>query len=143
MCNIVTEFYLHSIVYIYLINSRLDVTTSVRHHFRTRTLSILTAIKLSLFFILSLALLKALNVGRIRPFDRAAADLSPWSSCIWLQPRLTVEATHWLINYMLSLRDYFYVFEFESSSTIILGVTPRLTTHSFVTSHHCNKEFQL
>ena len=40
MCNIVTEFYLYSIVYIYLINSRLDVTTSVRHHFRTtRTLS--------------------------------------------------------------------------------------------------------
>ena len=34
MCNIVTEFYLYSIVYIYLINSRLDVTTSVRHHFR-------------------------------------------------------------------------------------------------------------
>ena len=40
MCNIVTEFYLYSIVYIYLINSRLDVTNSVRHHFRTtRTLS--------------------------------------------------------------------------------------------------------
>ena len=40
MCNIVTEFYLYSIVYMYLINSRLDVTTSVRHHFRTtRTLS--------------------------------------------------------------------------------------------------------
>ena len=38
MCNIVTElvteFYLYSIVYIYLINSRLDVTYSVRHHFR-------------------------------------------------------------------------------------------------------------
>ena len=33
MCNIVTEFYLYSIVYIYLINSRLDVTTSVCHHF--------------------------------------------------------------------------------------------------------------
>ena len=40
MCNIVTEFYLYSIVYIYLINSRLDVTSSVCHHFRTtRTLS--------------------------------------------------------------------------------------------------------
>ena len=39
MCNIVTEFYLYSIVYIYLINSRLDVTTSVHHHFRTATLS--------------------------------------------------------------------------------------------------------
>ena len=39
MCNIVTEFYLYSIVYIYLINSRLDVTSSVRHHFRTATLS--------------------------------------------------------------------------------------------------------
>ena len=44
MCNIVTElvteFYLYSIVYIYLINSRLDVTHSVRHHFRTiQTLS--------------------------------------------------------------------------------------------------------
>ena len=38
MCNIVTEFYLYSIVYIYLINSRLDVTSSV-HHFRTATLS--------------------------------------------------------------------------------------------------------
>ena len=40
MCNIVTElvteFYLYSIVYIYLINSRLDVTFSVRHHFLTR-----------------------------------------------------------------------------------------------------------
>ena len=33
MCNIVTEFYLYSIVYIYLINSRLD---SVRHHFRMK-----------------------------------------------------------------------------------------------------------
>ena len=40
MCNIVTEFYLYSIVYIYLINSRLDVTFSVRYHFRTiQTLS--------------------------------------------------------------------------------------------------------
>ena len=40
MCNIVTEFYLYSIVYIYLINSRLDVTFSVHHHFRlTQTLS--------------------------------------------------------------------------------------------------------
>ena len=43
MCNIVTElvteFYLYSIVYIYLINSRLDVTSSVCHHFRTATLS--------------------------------------------------------------------------------------------------------
>ena len=40
MCNIVTEFYLYSIVYIYLINSRLDVTHSVRHHFCTiQTLS--------------------------------------------------------------------------------------------------------
>ena len=39
VCNIVTEFYLYSIVYIYLINSRLDVTTSVHHHFRTATLS--------------------------------------------------------------------------------------------------------
>ena len=33
MFNIVTGFYLYSIVYIYLINSRLDVTFSVRHHF--------------------------------------------------------------------------------------------------------------
>ena len=40
MCNIVKEFYLYSIVYIYLINSRLDVTFSVHHHFRTiQTLS--------------------------------------------------------------------------------------------------------
>ena len=43
MCNIVTElvteFYLYSIVYIYLINSRLDVIHSVRHHFHTATLS--------------------------------------------------------------------------------------------------------
>ena len=40
MCNIVTEFYLYSIVYIYLINSTLDVTHSVRHHFCTiQTLS--------------------------------------------------------------------------------------------------------
>ena len=53
-------------------------------------------------------LLKALDVGRIRPFDRVAADPSPQSWCIWHQPRLTVEATHWLINYVLSLRDYFY-----------------------------------
>ena len=37
MCNIVTEFYLYSIVYIYLINSRLDVTTNVRHHFVQHT----------------------------------------------------------------------------------------------------------
>ena len=89
-------------------------------------------------------MLKALDAGQIQPFDRTAADLSPRSSlCIWLQPRLTVEATRWLINYALSLRDYFYIFEFESSSTTILRVTPRLTTHSFVTTHHCNKEFQL
>ena len=33
--ELVTEFYLYSIIYIYLINSRLDVTYSVRHHFRT------------------------------------------------------------------------------------------------------------
>ena len=40
MCNIVTEFYSYSIVYIYLINSRLDVTHSVHHHFCTiQTLS--------------------------------------------------------------------------------------------------------
>ena len=40
MCNIVTELYLYSIVYIYLINSRLDVTFTVLHHFRTiQTLS--------------------------------------------------------------------------------------------------------
>ena len=40
MCNIVTEFYLYSIVYIYLINSRLDVTHSVHHHLHTiQTLS--------------------------------------------------------------------------------------------------------
>ena len=32
--QLVTEFYLYSIVYIYLINSRLDVTFSVCHHFR-------------------------------------------------------------------------------------------------------------
>ena len=88
-------------------------------------------------------MLKALDAGRIQPFNWAAADLSPLSSlCIWLQPRLTVKATHQLINYVLSLRDYFYMFEFESSSTI-LRVTPRLTTHSFVTAHHCNKELQL
>ena len=55
-------------------------------------------------------LLKALDAGRIRPFDRAAADLSPQSSCIWLQLRLMVEAAHWLINYALSLRDYFYYY---------------------------------
>ena len=36
MCSIVTEFYLYSIVYIYLINGRLDVTHSVRHHFRMK-----------------------------------------------------------------------------------------------------------
>ena len=36
MYNIVTEFYLYSIVYIYLINSRLDVTNSVHHHFRMK-----------------------------------------------------------------------------------------------------------
>ena len=45
MCNIVTElvteFYLYSIAYIYSINSRLDVTHSVRHHFHTiQTLSV-------------------------------------------------------------------------------------------------------
>ena len=54
MCNLVTEFYLYSIVYIDLINSRLDVTTSVRHHFRTtRTLSILSVmtIAISIFLI--------------------------------------------------------------------------------------------
>ena len=54
-------------------------------------------------------MLKALDVSRIQPFDQAATDLSPQSSCIWLQPRLMVEATHWLINYVLSLRDYFSI----------------------------------
>ena len=39
MCNIVTELYLYSIVYIYLINSRLDVTFSVRHFRTIQTLS--------------------------------------------------------------------------------------------------------
>ena len=49
MCNIVTEFYLYSIVYIYLINSRLDVTFSVRHHFRTiQTLSTMIGQKLEM-----------------------------------------------------------------------------------------------
>ena len=82
-------------------------------------------------------MLKALDAGLIRPFDWAAVDLSPRSSlCIWFQPRLMVKAAHWLINYVLSLRDYFYMFEFESSGTAILRVTPRLTTHSFVTTHH-------
>ena len=86
-------------------------------------------------------MLKALDAGRIRPFDRAAADPSPQSSlCTWLQLRLMVEAAYWLINYVLSLRDYFYMFEFESSSTAILRVTPRLTTHSFVTAHQTQKE---
>ena len=42
--------------------------------------------------------LKALDGGQIRPFDRAAADLSPRLSWVWLQPRLTVKATHWLIT---------------------------------------------
>ena len=55
-------------------------------------------------------MLKALDVGRIRLFDRVAADLSPQSSCIWFQPRLMVKAAHWLINYALSLRDYFYYY---------------------------------
>ena len=36
MYNIVTEFHLYSIVYIYLINSRLDVTNSVCHHFHMK-----------------------------------------------------------------------------------------------------------
>ena len=92
-------------------------------------------------------MLKALDASQIRPFDQAAADLSPWLSCIWLQPRLTVEAAHWLINYVpfvlvLEIISLF-IFEFEFSSTAILRVTPRLTTHSFVTAHHCNREFQL
>ena len=69
-------------------------------------------------------MLKALDGGRIRPFDRAAADLSPQLSCVWLQPRLTVEATHWLINYapfivVLEIISII-IFEFECSSTAIL-----------------------
>ena len=44
-------------------------------------------------------MLKALDGGQIRPFNWAAADLSPRLSCVWLQPRLIVEAAHWLINY--------------------------------------------
>ena len=47
-------------------------------------------------------MLNALNdgqiqTGRIQPFgwlNWAATDLSPQLSCIWLQPRLTVEAAH-------------------------------------------------
>ena len=92
-------------------------------------------------------MLKALDGGRIRLFDRAAADLSPRLSCVWLQPRLTVKAAHWLINYtpfVLVLEIIsIIIFEFEFSSTAILRVTTRLMTHSFVTAHHCNKEFQL
>ena len=93
-------------------------------------------------------MLKALDGGQIRPFDWAAADLSTRSSCIWFQPGgLTVEAAHWLINYVpfvLVLENIsIVIFEFEFGSTAILRVTPRLTTHSFVTAHHCNKEFQL
>ena len=92
-------------------------------------------------------MLKALDGGQIRLFNRAAAELSPQLLCIWLQPRLTVEATHWLINYapfVLVLEIIsIIIFEFEFSSTTILRVTPRLTTHNFVTAHHCYKEFQL
>ena len=93
-------------------------------------------------------MLKALDGSRIRPFDRAAADLSPWSSCVWFRPGgLTVEATHWLINYapfVLVLEIIsIVIFEFKFGPTTILRVIPRLTTHSFVTAHHCNKEFQL
>ena len=92
-------------------------------------------------------MLNVLSDDRIRPFDRAAADLSPQLSCVWLQPRLMVEAAHWLINYapfVLVLEIIsIIIFEFEFSSTAILRITPRLTTHSFVTAHHCKKEFQL
>ena len=92
-------------------------------------------------------MLKALDGSQIQPFDRAAADLSPQLSCIWLQPRLTVEATYWLINYALFVLVLeiisIIIFEFECSSTAILRVAPRLTTHSFVSAHHCNKEIQL
>ena len=92
-------------------------------------------------------MLKTLNGGQIRPFNQAAANLSSQLSCVWFQPRLTVEATHWLINYapfVLVLEIIsIIIFEFEFSSTAILRVTPRLTTHSFVTTHQCNKEFEL
>ena len=88
--------------------------------------------------------LKALDGGRIRPFDQAAADLSPWSSYVWFRPGgLTVEAAHWLIDYMPFVLVLEIIVKFEFGSTAILRVTPRLTTHSFVTTHHCNKEFQL
>ena len=67
------------------------------------------------------SVLKALDGGRIRPFDQAAADLSPRLSCVLLQPRLTVKATHWLINYVpfvLVLEIIsIIIFEFEFSST--------------------------
>ena len=56
MCDIVTEFYLYSIVYIYLINSRLDVTYSVRHHFRTLqtlSMSIVVTFQKHHFYIIS------------------------------------------------------------------------------------------
>ena len=92
-------------------------------------------------------MLKALKGSQIQPFDWAAPDLSPWLSCVWLQPRITVKAAHWLINFasfVLVLEIIsIIIFEFEFSSTTILRVTPRLTTHSFVTAHHCNKEFEL
>ena len=69
-------------------------------------------------------MLKALDGSQIRPFDWAAADLSPQLSCIWLQPRLMVKATHWLINYapfVLVLEIIsIIIFEFECSSTAIL-----------------------
>ena len=55
-------------------------------------------------------MLKTLDAGRIRPFNWEAADLSPQLLCIWLQLRLTVKAAHFLNNYVLNLRDYFYIY---------------------------------
>ena len=63
--------------------------------------SLITKMKMSirLSCVCVCSLLKALDGAQIRPFDRAAADLSPRLLCIWLQPRLTVEAAHRLINH--------------------------------------------
>ena len=64
-------------------------------------------------------MLKALDGSRIQPFDRAAADLSPWLLCVWLQPRLMVKATHWLINYapFVLVLEIISIIMFEFGST--------------------------
>ena len=103
MCNIVTEFYLYSIVCIYLINSRLDVTHSVRHHFRTiQTLSILTNNEIPYFLSLSNRKLGTQQMVFGHPLWLEISQLIDFGHAQWSEISQLVDFNHWACsNYLL------------------------------------------